>query len=582
MLALDAPCSHELRTIVRKTIAPPTLTSCESPVTFSSMTSRGMARLPIPWLFVLACAPGDDARDPSDGVGETSAAESVGGPTSDDTGASSGPSSTDPTVTSGPTDDSASSDDGTPTCDATSPDEDADGICDALDNCPDVANPDQAITPDNELGDACMWPNQISFANSDPWIAEHHDDLRRMAPRFLAINFANGIGLGGNDNTDGGPLTQQDLEARAQGFVDAMRESSRFHGYQDAAAPAFLDPRLVDVVDLSDDNGHANSELFPRGAIDAQGRPRVGYWRLFEPDFAEHLGVFDDQLGRYLTLGELVQRGDVHEVIMMANQVDGTPANPVGQVTLNILEVAFVAQAYDAELTAIPGAYVKNGIAFDQQLDEDPSAPHDNSMPWSAVGRSLRIYFLNVQRGSGCLQHSLGHEFEFRYNESRIYAPGQPWDGASSNPYMQPLFRAFADFDMAARYGTPFDSLYAAGDGYSYTDCGSGACTTLVTSSGSVPGYAPRCGNTHYPPGATQGYDYYPTAAVPSTCESFASDAAAAPSPSDPSRWSALPVDDDCGGKFLTWWYQNMPGLGATGTDPSGQPLRNWWPFMYY
>ncbi len=553
----------------------------------SRVSSGCIARflIAIPCLPLFACAPGEDARDPSAGIDDTSAAESEPGPSSSvstDEGSGASAGSSDPSAPTGPTDDSASSGERPPMCDDAESDVDGDGVCDAVDNCPDVANPDQAITADNELGDACMWPNQSSFASSDPWIAAHHDDLRRMAPRFLAINFANGIGLGGNDDTDGGPLSAEDLEGRAQGFLDAMQESSRFHGYEDPGAPAFLQPRLVDVVDLSDDNGHANSGLFPRGAPDGQGRPRVGYWRLFEPEFAEHLGVFDDELGRYLTLGELAARGDVHEVIMMANQVDGTPANPVGQVTLNILEVAFVAQAYDDTLAPIPGAYVKNGIGHAQQLDEDPDGPHDNSMPWSAVGRSLRIYFLNVQRGSGCLQHSLGHEFEFRYNESSIYAPGQPWDGATINPYMQPLFRAFADFDMQTRYGTSFDSLYAGGDDYSYADCGGGGCTTLVAPSGAVPSYAPRCGNTHYPPGATHGYDYYPTAAVPSTCESFAIAADAAATPSDSSRWAALGVDDDCGGKFLTYWYQNMPGLGATGTDPSGQPLRNWWPFMYY
>jgi hypothetical protein len=361
-------------------------------------------------VLVLACAPEDAARDSAADGGET-AGDTDSGPTSGPTsGPSSGPSSsadggptsaTDPDADAGSEYDIGVCEDGV--------DADADGTCDAEDNCPDVANANQAITAGNDLGDACMWPNQTSFANSDPWISAHHDDLRRMAPRFLAINFANGIGLGGNDNTDGGPLSAADLDARANAFLAAMQESSRFHGYEDAAAEPFLEPRLFDVVDLQDDNGHANSDLFPRGATDEQGRPRVGYWRLFQPEFAEHLGVFDDELGRHLTLGELVARGEVHEVILMANQVDGTPANPVDQVTLNILEVAFVAQAYDAALLPIEGAFVKNGIGYEQQLDEDPNGPHDNSMPWSAVGRSLRIYFLNVSRGSGCLQHSLGH-----------------------------------------------------------------------------------------------------------------------------------------------------------------------------
>ncbi len=540
------------------------------------------------WVAVVACSVGcavdgsgrDDGGSATDPGEVTTIGDTKGGPGETDTAPSTASASDTEGPGSGPGSDSAESgSSGEPTCDG--PDEDGDGVCDEQDNCPDVPNPDQAVSEGNPLGNACMWPNDESRASSDPWIAEHHDDLRRMAPRFLAINFANGIGLGGNDNVDGGPVDQTMLETKAQGFLDAMRESSRFHGYEDPSAEPFLDPQLVGVVDLQDGNGHANSDAFPRGATDEQGRPLVGYWRLFEPSFADRLGFYDEALGRNLTLGELVERGEVHEVLMMANQVDGTPVNPPGQVTLHILEVAFVAQAYDASLAPIPGAFVKNGVAFELQGSEDPGAFIDNSMPWSAIGRSLRIYFLNVSRGSGCLQHSLGHEFEFRYNESRIYAPGQPWHEASVNPYMQPRFRAFADFDMAQRYGAPFASLYAGGDDYAYGDCAGGVCGSLIAPTMTISNYAPRCGNTHYPPGATHGYDYYPTASVRSGCQGFAV-AGGAEAPSDPNVWSTLPVDDDCGGRFLTWWYQNMPGLGATATDEDGGVMRNWWPFMYY
>jgi hypothetical protein len=39
--------------------------------------------------------------------------------------------------------------------------------------------------------DVSVWPNKASFANSDPWIAEHHDSIRQMRPRVLVINFSN-------------------------------------------------------------------------------------------------------------------------------------------------------------------------------------------------------------------------------------------------------------------------------------------------------------------------------------------------------------------------------------------------------
>ena len=276
----------------------------------------------------------------------------------------------------------------------------------------------------------------------------------------------------------------------------------------------------------------------------------------------------------------------------MANQVDGRDPNPPAQVTAHILEVAFVAQAYTADFQKIPDEFVKNGIPYDRQKADmaQATSADDNSMPWT--GRSLRIYFLNYSRGAGCLLHSLGHEFEFRYNESRIYSPGQPYDGDSPHPWMQPLFRRFAGFDLATRYGAPFDSLYAGGDDYAYGDCnGAGVCDSLSYPAGNgypagtISGYQPACGNVHYAPGAAHGYDYEPQATVRSFCESFQKPAEAATALSF-HNWDYITqdpaIDGDCGGKFLVYWYQNMPGLDNDAFDLDGAPMKNWWPFMYY
>ena len=37
--------------------------------------------------------------------------------------------------------------------------------------------------------DLTIWPNNVSRANSDPWIAEHHDSIRQIRPRVLVVNF---------------------------------------------------------------------------------------------------------------------------------------------------------------------------------------------------------------------------------------------------------------------------------------------------------------------------------------------------------------------------------------------------------
>jgi hypothetical protein len=65
--------------------------------------------------------------------------------------------------------DAASGRDGTPGGDATLSivDRDGDGIADASDNCPDVANPDQGNEDGDAFGDACD-PCPIDTNNADP------------------------------------------------------------------------------------------------------------------------------------------------------------------------------------------------------------------------------------------------------------------------------------------------------------------------------------------------------------------------------------------------------------------------------
>src|SRR3954462_6461349 len=98
-----------------------------------------------------------------------------------------------------------------------------------------------------------IWPNDDSAANSDPWLITNHDRLRRMEPRVLAVNFVNG-------------LRERDARAQLDRLCAALRESSRWHGYRDTDAPAFLHPRLVDIVDLTEPRGSRdrNSARFPR------------------------------------------------------------------------------------------------------------------------------------------------------------------------------------------------------------------------------------------------------------------------------------------------------------------------------
>lgn len=42
----------------------------------------------------------------------------------------------------------------------------------------------------SDPSDLTVWPNRVSRANSDRWLVEHHDQLQRMNPRVLVLNFS--------------------------------------------------------------------------------------------------------------------------------------------------------------------------------------------------------------------------------------------------------------------------------------------------------------------------------------------------------------------------------------------------------
>ena len=82
--------------------------------------------------------------------------------------------------------------------------------------------------------------------NSDPWLIANHDRIRLMRPRVLAVNFVNG-------------LTERRRASTLEALSPALRESSRWQGYRDPQAPAFLDYEIVDVVDLTEPRGTATA-----------------------------------------------------------------------------------------------------------------------------------------------------------------------------------------------------------------------------------------------------------------------------------------------------------------------------------
>jgi hypothetical protein len=382
--------------------------------------------------------------------------------------------------------------------------------------------------------DLRFWPNSASRANSDSWLAEHHDEIREMHPRVLIVNFSN--------------IARREKEEKlVHGIIDAIAEGSRYHGYTNSNAPAFLRYEIFKWVDLSDGSTNAMSSKTPLKPGKTNGF-NVNYNAFFSDEFAKHYGVADPaNASRFLRLDELVERGYVHELWMIGEGVKGFGA----------FESVELKPRYDENFRAIAGKFVQAGNGGDPD------------QKWT--GRSIRIGFINASRGAGCFMESLSHSIE-----------GTATSGAI--PYFSKYFKEFAGYDLKQRWGLPFNSLYALkydGKKIEYPDertavIRPGDGKEIVLSNYFVIG-----GNAHWPPNARGHYDLENTNAVLSTIEdwriggkkkSFTNKAFA----------NYRKLAPDCMGAWLVYWRQNFPGLDNLQKDDDGKPMKNWWPFLFY
>ena len=234
-----------------------------------------------------------------------------------------------------------------------------------------------------------LWPNAESAVNSDPWLVANHDRIRSMRPRVLVVNFVHGLG-----------------EAAARDRVErlraVLRESSRWHGYRDPAAPPFLDYDVVGIVDLTEPRGEVdrNSARFPRTA------DGVGF---------DYAALHEMRLHDGLTLDQLTERGLVNEVWLLADHTERSAP----------WETVEVKRAYDADFRPL--------ARF--ELYAGNSGEHD--APW--LGRSLRILFINFDRGVGCAMESLGHSLERMASCGAIPYYERYFDGLRGRVRQRPL-----------------------------------------------------------------------------------------------------------------------------------------------
>lgn len=410
------------------------------------------------------------------------------------------------------------------------------------------AGPDLGLVP--VVDERFAWPSEESRATSDPWIVEHHDELEVMRPRIMVLNFVNA-------------RSDEDVLARVAGIFAAIREATRYHGYEDESARPFIEPELAYVVDLRDeappaDWAFANSTLYPR-EDPVEGRWGFDYEALFSDAWAERLGVEDpDEPGRFLTLCELSERGLVHEVWLYAH-LDAADASA-------------------AELITLTPRYDEQGARTDEPLDRCSGSScldEEDEIP-PTCSRTLRIGFVSHNQGAGCFLSTLGHGVEGLAS----------W---GSKPYLGRYFRELAGFDLGTRYELPFASWYACPFG---ADCLEYPSTSSVrydvgTSSGTLDPYVPACGNAHFAPNSRGHYDISNPEPVLSTCRDYrqgnglnGADRAELVSASDWARYTE--VAPGCAGPWNVWWWQSFPGLGNASVDDEGRPMKNWWPYLYY
>jgi hypothetical protein len=412
------------------------------------------------------------------------------------------------------------------------------------------------------------WPNATSFANSDPWIAKNHDAISSMHPKVLAINFI-------NDATTSSAQAHTNFQSNIQQVITALNTGSRYHGYSNSNAPAFLQYEVAKLVDLSDGLSppagwnHLNSSKYPLKCI--SGAPyQFDYSALFTQTFADYYGIADpSHASTNLTLCQLVDRGMVHEIWL---HVDGDPdpytcSNGVQLNDFQLLEVVESKQKYAASSDALAGQ-------FEPCAGNGCFSP-DDATTVTACGRSVRILYVNGTRGPGCAVHSLGHGWESTARDGVI-------------PYLVPNFQHFANFDLQTRLNLPFSDWYVCSSVTCLTYTGSNALTWSASgTTGTVATYDQGCGSVHFPANARAQYDDQNPFGVLSTCEHFGlkggpggADQQEIYTDAKSGMYDALVPD--CEGGWQVYWRQSFPGYrnGASGAD--GKPMKNWWPYLFY
>jgi len=197
---------------------------------------------------------------------------------------------------------------------------------------------DLGQTPDG--GPLLIWPTPTSSANSDPGLVEHHDDIVEMQPRLLVLDFYNDL--------DAQQAQQAVLEK-----IGAIAESSRYHGYADSTAFAFLNYVIVKLVDLTDHPPPPTWQFESSTQLPTDASGAFDTSALFTPTFAARYGFPDPaNPSQSLTLCQLFEHGIINELWLMTGDEGSSRRPPL---------MAESKQVYDARNNPIPGMFEDTG-----------------------------------------------------------------------------------------------------------------------------------------------------------------------------------------------------------------------------
>jgi hypothetical protein len=415
-------------------------------------------------------------------------------------------------------------------------------------NLPDGAVPDpcDAATTDPACGPV-TWPNEISFTNSDLWLRQHHDSLTSMRPRVLVLDFYN-------------PRTLADITRFATDLAAGLAESSRYHAYSDPVAPPFMMYQITKVVDLLDHPAPAGTNGSSRVPRDASGN--FDATQLFNQAYADLYAIPNpDQPGRNLTLCELFERGMFNEVWMAVGE--DAPRGPL------IMERK---QIYDA-----------NGAPRAGQFEACAGNEQGTCLTGATCTVTVRLAHLSPVRPIGCDIEIRGLPFESRGTLQAV-----PYLGLNAASFFNKDFRKFPPVS--------FDSWYDICDAAGVQQCiayPTPTTATGMTTDGpwTIDPFIQGCGSVRFPPNAHARNDFLSTTAVQARCEHFGmkdgvggEDAPDLFTPDKIATYTTVFGSGlfPCGGNWQVYLRQSMPGFRNRAFDANGNPMKNWWPFLFY